>query len=80
MNTVFCRGERAPQEDDRMTTFAIDDGNSNLIASGLDYRNVWDVAQREADKRGESVYVYEVRIGEDDDGTPTHTTEVAPKA
>jgi hypothetical protein len=47
-----------------MSNYAIDDGEGNRLTAGLQEHNAQSVAQRMADERGESVYLYET--GEDE--------------
>lgn len=46
-----------------MTTYAIDDAHSQLITTGLAEHDARKVAQRIADRRGESVWLYEETVG-----------------
>jgi hypothetical protein len=62
-----------------MIHYAIDDRHGNLLTTGLSYRDVWETAQRIANEHEESVYVYEVRIGGDNDEQPSPVTEVKPR-
>lgn len=49
------------------TTYSIDDGHSNAITSGLQgYDRARQIAQRIADERGESVYLYSVSESDED--------------
>jgi hypothetical protein len=41
-----------------LTTYSIDDGHGNLITTGLASQTARSTAQRIADERGESVYLY----------------------
>jgi len=59
-----------------MTTYAVDDGEGNQLTAGLrgaDYAR--NVAQRMANERGESVYLYE--SGEDE--ATAEPVEIAPE-
>lgn len=38
--------------------YSIDDGDSNLLATGLSEHDVWRVARSLAARRGESVWIY----------------------
>ena len=54
-----------------MTNYNIDNGAGDQITCGLQEHNVWSVAKRAANERGESVYVYA-------DGSTDEPTEVEP--
>ena len=54
-----------------MATYAIDDAHSNQLTCGLSEAEAHDVAQRMANDRGESVYLYE-------DGADGEYEEVEP--
>jgi hypothetical protein len=62
-----------------MATFAIDDGHGNQLTAGLSEHEARSTAQRMADSRGESVYLYEMRFDREDDsdGEP-ESEEFAP--
>lgn len=55
-----------------MTTYSIDDGHGNRITAGLSERLAPAVAQRLANERGESVWLYDAtdRGGEAEEVTP----------
>jgi hypothetical protein len=48
-----------------MPTYAIDNGDGDQITTGLEEHLVWRTAQQIADRRHETVYVYEVGVGVD---------------
>lgn len=51
------------------TYWEISDGNGNQLTTGLSVHTAREVAQRKADERGESVWLYECPTGDDgDDG------------
>jgi hypothetical protein len=54
-----------------MTNYSIDDGHGNAITAGLSAQTARQVAQRIANSRGESVYMYE-------DGSDADAEEIAP--
>jgi hypothetical protein len=58
-----------------MTNYAIDDGDGNRLTAGLQEHNAEQVAQRMANERGESVYLYETGVDEDGE-----YLEIAPNA
>jgi len=50
-----------------MANYSIDDGHGNLITAGLqDEAHARRTAQSQADRRGESVYLYEVGCADDE--------------
>lgn len=51
------------------TRYAVDDGDGNRLAAGLEEHNAQRVAQRLANDRGEPVYFYSTSEG-DEDMTP----------
>ncbi len=59
------------EEIQTMANYSIDDGNGDQLTTGLSEHDVWTVAQRLANERGESVWVYE-------DGSDEELTEVEP--
>lgn len=64
-----------------MTNYAIDDGDGNQLTAGLQDHNARKVAQRLADERGESVYLYEIPVRVDNDGDSLdESEEIAPTA
>lgn len=50
---------KSEEEEKTMTTYAIMDAHSNEITAGLQGRNARQVAQRIANERGASVWLYE---------------------
>lgn len=60
------------------TNYGISDGHGNQITVGLQDHNVWRVAQRIADERGESVYVWEDGGAGDEESESLGEREVKP--
>jgi hypothetical protein len=59
-----------------MTTYGIDTGDGNQITAGLPEHTARETAQRIADERAETVYLYEIPRDEDDD---TEAEEIKPR-
>lgn len=57
------------------TYWAIDDGNGNQLTTGLDGQVARKTAQRMANERGESVYLYDAGSPIGGDGEPDTTIE-----
>lgn len=57
-------------------SFGVDDGNGNQITTGLEQRIARSTAQRIADERGTSVWLYEVAT--QDSSEPGESEEIAP--
>lgn len=59
--------------------YAIDDGNGNQITAGLQEHDARQVAQQIADERGESVWLYEIGLGDDRDDEEPESEEIVPQ-
>lgn len=59
----------------RALTYAVDDGNGNQLTTGLDANTARRTAQRMADERNESVYLYAIPSDADAD-----SEEITPSA